>query len=135
MRGSEPLETSARRQYRFGEYELDLEHASLKRGGEEVTLRAKSFEVLAYLVERPGRLVTKTELIDAVWRDVSVSDNSLAQCILEIRRALDDEAQQLIRTVARRGYIFEATVTSPPRSFHAVRPRLHPYRCPPPRSD
>ncbi len=114
---AEPFESSARRQYRFGEYELDLEHASLKRGGEEVALRAKSFEVLAYLVERPGRLVTKAELIDAVWRDVSVADNSLAQCILEIRRALDDDAQQSIRTVARRGYIFTATFTTPPLEF------------------
>jgi len=114
---AEPFESGDRRQYRFGEYELDPEHASLKRGGEEVTLRAKSFDVLAYLVERHGRLVTKPELIDAVWRDVSVADNSLAQCILEIRRALDDEAQQLIRTVARRGYIFDAPVTTPPVEF------------------
>jgi DNA-binding winged helix-turn-helix (wHTH) protein/Tol biopolymer transport system component len=127
---AEPLESGARRQYRFGEYQLDLEHASLKRGGEDVVLRAKSFDVLAYLVERPGRLVTKTELIDAVWRDVAVADNSLAQCILEIRRALDDEAQQLIRTVARRGYIFEAAVTAPPLEFPrnpaAVAPILAP---------
>lgn len=121
---AEPFEKSARGQYRFGEYELDLEHASLKRGGEEVALRAKSFEVLAYLVERHGRLVTKSDLIDAVWRDVSVADNSLAQCILEIRRALDDEAQQSIRTVARRGYIFEAAVSFPPVELRAAqRPR------------
>ena len=127
---AEPFESSARRQYRFGEYQLDLEQPSLKRGGEELALRAKSFEVLAYLVERYGRLVTKTELIDAVWPDVSVAGNSLAQCILEIRRALDDEAQQSIRTVARRGYIFAATVTSPPLEFPrnpaAVAPILAP---------
>ena len=130
MARAEPLESGARRQYRFGEYELDLEHASLKRGGEEVTLRAKSFEVLAYLVERPGRLVTKSELIDAVWRDVSVADNSLSQCIVEIRRALKDEAQQSIRTMARRGYVFEASVTAPPLEFPrdptAVAPMLAP---------
>jgi len=106
-----------RRQYRFGEYKLDLEGGFLRRGDEEVTLRAKSFAVLTYLVERRGRLVTKTELIEAVWRDAAVTDNSLAQCLLEIRRALDDDAQQLIRTVPRRGYVFVAPVTSPPIEF------------------
>jgi len=106
-----------RRQYRFGEYELDLENASLKRHGEEITLRAKSFEVLTYLVERHGRLVTKAELADSIWPDVSVADNSLAQCVLEIRRALDDDGSQLVRTVARRGYIFVALVTTPPVEF------------------
>jgi hypothetical protein len=58
--------------------------------------------------------VTKAELIDSVWPDVSAADNSLAQCVLEIRRALDDDAQQLVRTVARRGYLFVAPVTTPP---------------------
>ncbi len=75
-------------QYRFGEYKLDLEGGFLRRGDEEIALRAKAFEVLTYLVERRGRLVTKTELIEAVWRDAVVTDNSLAQCLLEIRRAL-----------------------------------------------
>ena len=105
------------RQYRFGEYQLDLEGGFLRRGGEEVALRAKAFEVLTYLVERRGRLVTKTELIEAVWRDAAVTDNSLAQCLLEIRRALDDDAQQLIRTVPRRGYLFVAPATTPPIEF------------------
>ena len=105
------------RQYRFGDYKLDLEGGFLRRGDEEVALRAKSFEVLTYLVERHGRLVTKTELIEAVWRDAAVTDNSLAQCLVEIRRALDDDAQELVRTVARRGYLFVPPVTTPPREF------------------
>jgi DNA-binding winged helix-turn-helix (wHTH) protein/Tol biopolymer transport system component len=111
---------------------VDLECGSLRRGGEEVTLRAKSFEVLAYLVERRGRLATKAELIDWVWRDVSVADNSLAQCVLEIRRALDDDAQQLIRTVARRGYIFVAPVTTPPVEFPRNAGEPAPVLAPPP---
>ena len=112
-----PFERNVGRQYRFGEYQLDLEGGFLRRGGEEVALRAKAFEVLTYLVERSGRLVTKTELIEAVWRDAAVTDNSLAQCLLEIRRALDDDAQQLIRTVPRRGYLFVAPATTPPIEF------------------
>src|SRR5207249_1107654 len=72
---------------------------------------------LTYLVERHGRLVTKAELIDAIWPDAAVTDNSLAQCLAEIRRALDDDGQQTIRTVARRGYLFAAPVTTPPAKF------------------
>jgi DNA-binding winged helix-turn-helix (wHTH) protein/Tol biopolymer transport system component len=96
---------------------LDLDAGFLKRGTEEVSLRPKSFQVLSYLVERHGRLVTKTELTEAVWPDAAITDNSLAQCLVEIRRALDDDAQELIRTVARRGYIFTAQVTRPVAEF------------------
>ena len=118
------------RQYRFGEYTLDLEGGFLRRGDEEVALRAKSLEVLTYLVERHGRMVTKTELIEGVWRDAAVTDNSLAQCLVEIRRALDDDAQRLIRTVARRGYIFVAPVTVPAVEFPRSkwRTRMYPVK-------
>ena len=102
-----------RRQYAIGEFTLDLDEGFLRHGTEEVALRPKTFEVLTYLVQHSGRLVTKTELIDAVWPDTAITDNSLAQCLLELRRALGDEAQQFIRTVARRGYIFTAPVTMP----------------------
>src|SRR5262249_3454917 len=77
----------------------------------------KSFEVLSYLVERAGRLVGKDELVQAVWRDVAVTDNSLSQCLVEIRRALGDDSQQIIRTVARRGYVFKASLTNPAAPF------------------
>jgi DNA-binding winged helix-turn-helix (wHTH) protein/Tol biopolymer transport system component len=108
---SQPEERSHSR-YCFGEFVLDLDAGLLRYAGKEVTLRSKSFEVLRYLVEHHGRLVTKDALIEAVWPDTAVTDNSLAQCLLEIRRALADD-QQLIRTRKRRGYMFTATVTSP----------------------
>jgi DNA-binding winged helix-turn-helix (wHTH) protein len=94
-----------------------LDHGFLRRGGEEVPLRPKAFAVLRYLVQQHGRLVTKAELIDAVWSDTAITDNSLAQCLVEIRRALEDDAQQVIRTVSRRGYIFAAPVTTPAVEF------------------
>src|SRR5882672_2157028 len=106
-----------RRQYSFGEFTLDLERGALTRGGEEVALRPKSFETLTYLVERHGQLVTKSTLIESVWPDTAVGDNSLAQCLFDIRRALSDDSQQLIRTVARRGYLFTAAVTTPVVEF------------------
>ena len=69
-----------RRLYSFGEFTLDVEHRLLHRSGEEVTLRPKSFDVLAHLVDHHGQLVTKSALIEAVWLDTAVTDNSLAQC-------------------------------------------------------
>jgi TolB-like protein len=68
--------------------------------------------VLRYLVERAGRLATKDELVGAVWPNVIVSDDSLAQCIRDIRKVLNDDGEQFIRTVQRRGYMFVAE-TSP----------------------
>ena len=83
-----------RRQYSFGEFTLDLDGGFLRRGRDEVALRPKRFEVLVYLMEHHGRLVTKTELTDVVWPDAAVVDNSLAQCLVEVRRALGDDSQQ-----------------------------------------
>jgi Tol biopolymer transport system component/DNA-binding winged helix-turn-helix (wHTH) protein len=106
-----------RLQYSFGDFMLDLNGGFLRRRAEEVTLRPKPFEVLVYLVERHGQLVTKAELTGAVWPDTAVMDNTLAQCLVEIRRALGDDSQQLIRTVARRGYLFTVPVTTPVVEF------------------
>ena len=96
----------------------------MRRGAEEFTLRSKSFDVLAYLVHHHGHLVTKAALMDEVWPDTAVTDNSLSQCVVEIRRALCDDSQQLIRTVARQGYLFRRS--SPRRlwSFPISQPWL-----------
>jgi len=95
----------------FNNFTLDLTRGCLLRGAEEIKLRPKSFETLRHLVENGGRLISKNELIEAVWPDTSVTDDSLVQCLIDIRRALGKEGQQIVRTVPRRGYIFEATVT------------------------
>ena len=104
-------------QYHFGDFVLDAESGFLRRGAEEVPLQPKAFDVLTFLVERHGRLVTKEELIDAVWGETAVTDNSLSQCLVQIRRALADDSQQIIRTVARRGYVFDAPLTAPVLEF------------------
>ena len=91
----------------FEGFSLDLSCGCLRHGRDEIKLRPKSFEVLRYLVENRGRLLGKEELIRAVWGDSSVTDNSLVQCLIEVRRALGDQNQALIRTVPRRGYIFK----------------------------
>jgi Tol biopolymer transport system component/DNA-binding winged helix-turn-helix (wHTH) protein len=94
----------------FDEFTLDLTRGCLLRGQEEIKLRPKAFDVLSYLIENQGRLVSKDELIKAVWPDSFVTDDSLVQCLMEVRRALGDEGQQIIKTVPRRGYIFDKEV-------------------------
>src|ERR1700730_505034 len=94
----------------FEEFTLDLTRGCLLHGQEEIKLRPKSFEALKYLVENNGRLISKDELIHAVWVNTAVTDDSLVKCLKDIRHALGDEAQQIIKTVPRRGYIFDKEV-------------------------
>jgi TolB-like protein/DNA-binding winged helix-turn-helix (wHTH) protein/tetratricopeptide (TPR) repeat protein len=97
--------------YFFDEFMLDVTRGCLRRGREEIKLRPKSFEALKYLVENNGRLISKDELIHAVWVETAVTDDSLVKCLKDIRHALSDEAQQIIKTVHGRGYIFDKEVT------------------------
>src|SRR5262245_23226647 len=97
--------------YRFGDFVLNLDRGCLQKAGADLALRPKAFEVLHYLVERAGRLATKDELVQAVWPNVIVSDDSLAQCIRDIRKVLNDDGERFIRTVPRRGYMFVADTT------------------------
>lgn len=97
---------------RFGSCRIDVENQQLWRDDELLRLTAKSFDVLSYLVQRPGALVTKDDLFDAVWADTVVSDSALTSCIKEIRKALDDDAKKptYVETVHRRGYRFVASI-------------------------
>lgn len=97
-------------QYQFGEFTLDVSRGCVFKAGEEIKLRPKVYETLKYLVQHPGRLIAKQELIEAVWPDAFVTDDSLVQCTVELRRALEDQEQQLLKTVPRRGYLFAAQV-------------------------
>jgi TolB-like protein len=98
--------------YDFERYVLDLRRGCLLSADREVELRPKSFHVLEYLVENAGRLVAKEELIKAVWPNVVVTDESVTRCVSEVRSALDDSEQQVIRTVPRRGYVLTARVSA-----------------------
>jgi len=98
--------------YRFGDTSVDMLRAEIRRAGEAVPLRSKSFDVLVYLLQRPRRIVTKAELLDAIWGDRVVTEGSLKHCLMEVRAAIGDHERKLIRTVPRRGYILEAPVTT-----------------------
>jgi predicted ATPase/DNA-binding winged helix-turn-helix (wHTH) protein len=94
--------------YDFGEFRLDVARGCLFRAGDEIKLRPKVYQALTYLVQNPGRLVGKEELMKAVWPDTAVTDDSLVQCMLELRRALDDRSQRFLKTVPKRGYVLAA---------------------------
>lgn len=96
--------------YAFAGFVLDLDRGCLRRGDQELRLRPKSFDLLCFLVRHRQRLLSKAELLAALWPDTFVTEDSLVQCVLELRRALGDQEQVLIRTVPKRGYLFAATV-------------------------
>ncbi|WP_292556529.1 winged helix-turn-helix domain-containing protein, partial [Mesorhizobium sp.] len=93
--------------FEFSGHRLDLHRGRLQRGGHDVDLRAKSLSLLVYLLENAGRVIGKDELVNAVWPNIAVSDDSLTQCMKDIRKALGAEADGLIRTVLRRGYVID----------------------------
>src|ERR1700692_3449205 len=98
--------------YAFDRFELRLDRGALLADGVECALRPKSFTLLRHFVENPGRLIDRDEIMQAVWPGVFVSDDSIAQCVSDIRRALGDNEQRLLRTLPRRGYLFAAPVAS-----------------------
>lgn len=103
---------------------VDPDAQLLWRGGIEIPLRPRTWAVLRHLMERPGILVTKEELLDAVWSGVTVTEATLSQSISELREALGDDARQprFIATVYRRGFRFvgDLPVSGRPKPSHAA---------------
>jgi tetratricopeptide (TPR) repeat protein/DNA-binding winged helix-turn-helix (wHTH) protein len=100
------------RVYRVPGAEVHPARRQVIRNGTPLYPRAKTFDLLLYLLQHRDRLVGKQELLDALWRDVSVTDNSLVQCVIDLRKALGDDARnpRFIRTVSKGGYQFIAPV-------------------------
>ena len=99
--------------YRFGEFVLDSRRHTLSRADSPVFLTPKAFDVLLFLVQNSNRLVTKEELLQAVWGDTFVEEGNVAQHVSQLRKALGDnpEDARLIATIARKGYRFDANVS------------------------
>ena len=68
--------------------------------------------MLRYLVENARRVVTKDEVMNAVWSGVTVTEESLTRCISEVRRALGDESHEIVKTISKLGYLFDLPVAS-----------------------
>src|SRR5260370_552365 len=105
----------------FQSFRLDTMNHCLWNGEKRVRIPPKAFDVLRYLVENPGRLVTQNELLEALWPETYVNPEILRKYILDIRKTLGDRPDRpvFIETVTKRGYRFIATVidetaTEPP---------------------
>jgi DNA-binding winged helix-turn-helix (wHTH) protein len=98
--------------YTFGPFEVDLPAAELRKGEQKIALRPKCFDLLVYLVEHRGKLVSKEELLERIWSDVVVSEATISRTVATLRAALEDDpdSPQYIETVSRRGYKFVAAV-------------------------
>jgi Tol biopolymer transport system component/DNA-binding winged helix-turn-helix (wHTH) protein len=99
-------------QSQFGPFLIDIRERVLRRDGRPVPLTPKAFDVLVALVEQPGQLLSKQELLDKVWPDTFVEESNLAYNVFTLRKALGDPADSghYIETVPRRGYRFTAPV-------------------------
>ncbi len=98
--------------FQFGDFRIDALARTLRREEEIVTLNRRAFDVLLYLVQNPGRVLTRDELLKNVWPDTFVDENSLAQSISALRRALEEKPgdNSYIVTLPGRGYQFVVPV-------------------------
>ena len=110
MSGAEPHEK--RPVIHFAEFTLDCVRRGLYKGQERVRLTSKPLETLIFLVENRGRVVDKQQLLDAVWKDTFVTEDTLVHAVREVRRALEDDKgdPRFIQTVPRQGYRFVSNV-------------------------
>ena len=104
--------------FQFGSFRLDLTRGCVFDGDREIELRPKSFEVLRYLVENAGRLVSKEELIGRIWPNAIVNENSLARCVSDVRQAVRDEMAEAHVQLA---YVLQAVAAVK----HSESPREH----------
>lgn len=105
---------------RFAGFELDQQRAELRGAdGVAIKLRPKTFEMLRLFATSGGRVLTKQKLMEAVWPNVHVGEDSLFQCIRELRTALGDERRQLIKLASGGGYSLTAEVLAEPVSIPA----------------
>lgn len=105
----------------FAGLTLDFGRGRLSRAGADVPLRARSFALLVYLARNAGRVLSKDELIGQLWPDVIVTEDSLTQCISDVRQALGPDGAAMLRTLPRRGYLF-APDAAPPAAAAAPLP-------------
>jgi class 3 adenylate cyclase/DNA-binding winged helix-turn-helix (wHTH) protein len=112
--------------YQFHDYVLHVDRRELWRGKQGIAIEPKVFQVLLYLVENRGRVITKAELLDHCWPDTFVSESALTRCLTRLRKALQGVSPQpVIKTLPRQGYRFVAEVIVQPHDteFHTSYPQ------------
>ena len=108
------IPTMGRERYSFGDVTLDVGEHRIQRGGHDVPLSPKAWDVLLHLVRRAGHLVTKQELLDAVWPSAFVEEGIVAVHVSGVRKALGEQRDSIkyIETVAKSGYRFVAPLAA-----------------------
>ena len=97
--------------YRFNGFVFERARSTLRGpDGADLPLRPKALALLVHLLGNPGRLLRRDHLLDQLWPGVTVTDDSLTQCVSELRQAFGERASHILRTVPRQGYIMAATV-------------------------
>ena len=130
MSGAPPSRTSDARPAQpqaigFDGFVIEPERGRLLgRDGDEIPLRPKALELLIALTESEGRPLDKGELLDRIWGDVHVTEDSLFQAVKDARRALDDGKGRLLRYMPRRGYLLDCTFTTARPTTTATQPEL-----------
>jgi TolB-like protein len=113
---------------RLGTCVLNLNRGSLRdNDGAEIPLRPKSLDLLLTLARNPRRVMSRDELLESVWPNVTVTEDNIGQCVREVRRAIGDPQGRLLRTVVKRGYCLEVEVESesaPAAHAEQTRPSL-----------
>lgn len=107
--------------YSFEEFSFDPQTGTIFRAGVAHGLRPKTALVLAYMLQHQGRLLSKHELLQKLWSDVEVGDDSLTQCVSEIRAAIADDQRQLLKTIPKRGFIFNGNSSDSFRAMPSAR--------------
>src|SRR5262245_29375700 len=96
--------------YRFGPFLYDPVRRRLSKAGTEIPLTHKSRELLQLFLKNPGRVLTREDIVESVWPDVSVTDDAIRFQVAELRKALDTKGEDFIQTVRGEGYRWEAAV-------------------------
>src|SRR5262245_10670174 len=126
----EGKQSEARMRYRFDPFDVDTDRYELRRGGSVQPVEPLVFDLIVFFARNPNRLISRDEMVEAVWRGRAVSDATISSAVKSARRALGDsgDSQSLIRTVRGRGFAFQARVEmDAAQSAHgAVPPAVHP---------
>ena len=96
--------------YQFGKFSLNVREQQLTADGRAVHLPAKEFETLQMLVENNGKVLTKEEMMSAIWKDTFVEESNLSQYVSRLRKVLNVDGNQYIKTIPKRGYRFSADI-------------------------
>ena len=97
--------------YQFGKFVLNVQEQTFTADGRVIHLPTKEFEILQMLVENNGKVLSKDEMMSAIWKDTFVEESNLSQYVSRLRKILDVDGNQYIKTISKRGYRFSADVT------------------------